>query len=125
MIFTIICFAVFFIGLVILSIDDTNFIGLAFTFCAGIAGVLLIAMIILAHIGVPNQIEKNRIQYESLMKRIEIINSDYEDMSKSDVIRDVAEWNKQVISDRYWCSNPWTSWFYDKDVVNEMEVIDI
>ena len=82
-------------------------------------------MIILAHIGVPNQIEKNRIQYESLMKRIEIINSDYEDMSKSDVIRDVAEWNKQVISDRYWCSNPWTSWFYDKDVVNEMEVIDI
>ena len=39
----------------------------------------------------------NNIEYESLCNRLEIINSDYEDMSKSDVIKDVSEWNKMVL----------------------------
>ena len=62
--------------------------------------------IICAHVGENKNIEMNNIEYESLCQRLEIINSDYEDMSKSDVIKDVSEWNKMVLEKKYWAKNP-------------------
>ena len=52
--------------------------------------------IICAHIGIDVTIEENRIEYESLCERQEIVESEYEDVSKSDVIKDIAEWNKKA-----------------------------
>ena len=80
--------------------------------------------IICAHVGENKNIEMNNIEYESLCNRLEIINSDYEDMSKSDVIKDVSEWNKMVLDKKYWSKNPWTSWFFSQKVVNELKYID-
>ena len=80
--------------------------------------------IIYAHVGENKNIEMNNIEYESLCNRLEIINSDYEDMSKSDVIKDVSEWNKMVLEKKYWAKNPWTSWFFSQKVVNELKYID-
>ena len=80
--------------------------------------------IICAHVGENKNIEMNNIQYESLCQRLEIVNSDYEDMSKSDVIKDVSEWNKMVLEKKYWSKNPWTSWFFSQKVVNELKYID-
>lgn len=80
--------------------------------------------IICAHVGENKNIEMNNIEYESLCNRLEIINSDYEDMSKSDVIKDVSEWNKMVLEKKYWAKNPWTSWFFSQKVVNELKYID-
>lgn len=80
--------------------------------------------IICAHVGENKNIEMNNIEYESLCNRLEIINSDYEDMSKSDVIKDVSEWNKMVLEKKYWSKNPWTSWFLSQKVVDELKYIE-
>lgn len=80
--------------------------------------------IICAHVGENKNIEMNNIEYESLCNRLEIVNSDYEDMSKSDVIKDVSEWNKMVLEKKYWSKNPWTSWFLSQKVVDNLKYID-
>lgn len=80
--------------------------------------------IICAHVGENKNIEMNNIEYESLCNRLEIVNSDYEDISKSDVIKDVSEWNKMVLEKKYWSKNPWTSWFFSQKVVDDLKYID-
>lgn len=88
------------------------------------AAVAMAFIIIFAHCGVSATIERNRISYESLCKRNEIISSNYEDVSRSEVIKDVAEWNKSVYSYKYWAYNPWTNWFYSKRIADELEMIE-
>ena len=85
--------------------------------------ICCIVGIICSHVGENKNIEMNNIEYESLCNRLEIINSDYEDMSKSDVIKDVSEWNKMVLEKKYWAKNPWTSWFFSQKVVEELKYI--
>ena len=75
-------------------------------------------------VGVEATIEENRIVYESLCERNEVISSEYEDVSKSDVIKDIAEWNKLVYSYKYWAYNPWTNWFHSKRVADELQMIE-
>ena len=86
--------------------------------------ICCIVGIICAHVGENKNIEMNNIEYESLCQRLEIVNSEYEDMSKSDVIKDVSEWNKMVLEKKYWSKNPWTSWFFSQKVVDELKYID-
>ena len=90
----------------------------------GLMGFIMAIFIIGAHFGVDAQIEENRIEYEALCERQEIADSDYEDVSKSDVVKDIAEWNKMVYSSKHWAYNPWTSWFYSRRVVDELEMIE-
>ena len=80
--------------------------------------------ILCGHVGENKNIEMNNVEYESLCQRLEIVNSEYEDMSKSDVIKDVSEWNKMVLEKKYWSKNPWTSWFFSQKVVDELKYID-
>ena len=99
-------------------------IGLLLTVCGGILAFCMVVCIIISHIGVDAIIEENRIEYESLCQRYEIVTSEYEDVSKSDVIKDIAEWNKDVYSYKHWTNNPWTSWFYSKRVADDMKMIE-
>ena len=93
-------------------------------FVAGmIALVIMICLMINAHVGVDTTIERNRIKYDSLCERYEIITSEYEDVSRSDIIKDIAEWNMSVYSYKYWAYNPWTNWFYSRRVADELEMI--
>lgn len=104
--------------------DVIYLIGLLLTVCGGLIAFIMAIGIICAHVGVDAQIEENRIEYESLCERQEIINSEYEDVSKSDVIKDIAKWNKDVYSYKHWANNPWTSWFYSKRVADDMKMIE-
>lgn len=99
-------------------------LGLVFTVGGGLIAFIMAICIICAHVGVDVQIEENRIEYESLCERYEIVTSEYEDVSKSDVIKDIAEWNKNVYSEKHWAYNPWTSWFYSKRVTDDMKMIE-
>jgi hypothetical protein len=99
-------------------------LGLLFTVGGGLMAFIMAICIICAHVGVDAVIEENRIEYESLCQRYEIVTSEYEDVSKSDVIKDIAEWNKNVYSEKHWAYNPWTSWFYSKRVANSVEMIE-
>lgn len=128
MILTIITLAVFIIG-ILLSYHAKNEImeGVGFLLfaCGALAGVIMLVIIVLAHVGVDVYIERNRIEYEALCERLEIANSDYEDVSKSDVVKDVADWNKNVYSYKHWAYSPWTNWFYSTRVADELETVHI
>lgn len=115
------------IGLIVLGLSHNDFfdvIGGVLLFGGGIAAFSMMLMIITAHVGVSVTIAKNQIEYESLCERKELISSEYEDVSKSDAIKDIAEWNQDVSSYKHWAYNPWTSWFYSKKIADNMEIIE-
>ena len=99
--------------------------GFAATVVGGLAAVIMVFLIIIAHIGVDVTIEKNRIKYESLCERYELIASEYEDVSKSDIIKEITEWNLSVYYEKHWANNPWTNWFHSKRVADSVEMIEI
>lgn len=104
--------------------DTVEAIALSLWIIGLIIAVTMALFILFAHCAVGITIEQNRIEYESLCDRVEVISSDYEDVSKSEVIKDVAEWNKRVYSYKYWAYNPWTSWFYSRRIADELETIE-
>lgn len=128
MILTIIVLIMTIVGIVMLWKCDYygigNGLGLLSTVCGGVIAFSMVICIICAHVGVDAQIEENRIEYESLCERYEIVTSEYEDVSKSDVIKDIAEWNKKVYSEKYWAYNPWTNWFYSRRIVDDLKMIE-
>lgn len=88
---------------------------------------LIISLIIIigAHVTANNYIQKNKIEYEGLCKRYDIIKSEYEDVSKSDVIGDITAWNMEVYNTKYWSENPWTNWFNPKKIADNLYYIPL
>lgn len=128
MIWLFITVAALIIGVLVLSQGEYNNLalgsGFIFTMISGFLTFAMVTCIIGEHIGVDARIHENRIEYESLCKRYEIVTSEYEDVSKSDVIKDIAELNKKVYSYKYWAYNPWTNCFYSKKLADSMELIE-
>lgn len=115
------------IGFIVLGLTNNELIDMIGGICFGVGcvvAVIFMMMIISEHVGVSATIAENQIEYESLCERQELISSEYEDVSKSDVIKDIAEWNKEVYSYKHWAYNPWTSWFYSKQIADNMEMIE-
>lgn len=104
--------------------DGLESFGGLLTIVGGIITFTMILLLLVEHIGVSVSIEEKRIEYESLCERYEIITSEYEDVSKSDVIKDIAEWNKDAYSYKYWAYNPWTSWFCSRRLADELKIIE-
>ena len=128
MILTIITLAVAIVGTLLFyhAISDImDAVGLLLFVSGGIIGFTMLCIIIIANVGVDAQIEENRIEYNALCQRYEIITSEYEDVSKSDVIKDIAEWNKKVYSTKHWAYNPWTNWFYSKRIADDLKMIEM
>ena len=128
MIITILVVAITIIGIILIYVGNdfsiADAIGIVLAVVGGICTVIVVLLLISAHLGVEAVVEENRITYEALCERNEIISSDYEDVSKSDVIEDIAEWNKMVYSYKHWAYNPWTSWFHSKRVADELKMIE-
>lgn len=87
--------------------------------------VIILLIFLITHIGTNQQIIENEIEYKALIEQVEIINSDYEDISKAMVIQNVAEWNKNVASVKYWVENPWTNWLWNKKVADSLKFIEM
>ena len=100
----------FFVILKYDSYEIVSTIGFVLGLGGIVTAVIMSAWILFEHVGVDVQIEEKRIEYE--------------DVSKSDVIKDVAEWNKEVYSYKHWTYNPWTSWFYSRRLADELEMIE-
>lgn len=90
-----------------------------------LASIAFLIIIIFAHVNVDKKIHDADMQYKSLVKRVECIDSDYEDVSKATVIENVYEWNRDVYDAKYWSENKWTNWFYDKDYVDSLKYIEM
>ena len=88
---------------------------------------LIISLIIIigVHATANNEIQKNKIEYEGLCKRYEIIKSEYEDVSKSDVVADITAWNMEVYNTKYWTENLWTNWFNPKKIADDLYYIPL
>lgn len=62
---------------------------------------------------------------ESLVKQLSIVTSDYEDVSKTEVIEKITEWNIKCKKDSYYASSFWYNWFYNWEVIAKEIPIDI
>ena len=77
------------------------------------------------HATANHTVQQNKINYEGLCKRYEIVKSEYEDVSKSDVIADITAWNREVYNTKYWTENPWTNWFNPKKIADNLDYIPL
>lgn len=107
------------------DLEITGMIGWILTVCGSTILFICVIGIIYAHLQVDSIIQKNKIQYDGLCKRYEIVKSDYEDVSKSDVIADITAWNIKVYNTKYWTENPLTSWFNPKKIADNLDYISL
>lgn len=128
MILTFIFIMMIILGFIIVKCDitdDPDISGLPMIILGFIALTTSLAIIITAHATSSKDIQKNKIEYEGLCKRYEIIKSEYEDISKSDVIKDITAWNISVYNTKYWSENPWTNWFNPKEIADNLYYIQL
>ena len=87
--------------------------------------IISLIIIISVHVTANYNIQKNKIEYEGLCKRYEIVKSEYEDVSKSDVIRDITAWNMKVYNTKHWTESLWTNWFNSKKISDNLYYIPL
>ena len=128
MIITIVFVLMIIIGLIAIKIDkygDLDVFGILMMVFGVIGLLLCIVIISIQHACVGKIIYSNQIYYDGLCKRLEVVQSDYEDVSKSQVIKDVSEWNMDVYNTKYWSESLWTNWFNPKDIADNMDYIPL
>lgn len=128
MILTFIFIIIIILGFIIIKNDlgeDPDLCGGAISILGSLALTISLIIIITAHATANMNIQKNKIKYEGLCRRYEIIKSEYEDVSKSDVINDITEWNVSVYNIKYWSENPLTNWFNPKKIADHLYYIPL
>lgn len=127
MILVFIFIAMILLGIVFLhsNTDDGDMLGGILSAFGSFFLIISIIIIIISHACADNAIKKNQINYEGLCKRYEIVKSDYEDVSKSDVIGDITAWNMEVYNTKYWTENPWTNWFNPRKIADNLYYIPL
>lgn len=118
---------IFFLGLGITweKKDWTSLKAIIFITLGIITSCIVIVIFCACSLNTNYQIGQNNIKYESLCKRLEVINSEYEDVSKSEVIKDVYLWNEKVYRWNYWNNNLLTNWLISDKIVCNLKSIDI
>lgn len=118
---------IFFLGLGITweKKDWTSLKAIIFITLGIITSCIVIVIFCVCSLNTNYQIGQNNIKYESLCKRLEVINSEYEDVSKSEVIKDVYLWNEKVYRWNYWNNNLLTNWLISDKIVCNLKSIDI
>lgn len=111
-------------GWLITKNSDVQPFGAMILILGCITMITCLTITICQHAVAIKQINKNKINYESLQKRLEIVNSEYEDVSKSDVIKDIANWNQEVCDYNYWNNNLFTNWMYSDKVAESYKYIE-
>lgn len=137
MIWTLIFVGITILGIVLFLLDIGNVIndydlsslvggiGFVLSVFGALISIIMLAIIFIAHVTSGHDIQTKRIEYDGLTKRLEIVNSEFEDVSKSDVIKDITEWNKDIYSAKYWSESKWTNWFWDKEYVDSLDYIEM
>lgn len=131
MILTIIFLGMILLGIIFEILYDkycNDFLGVFGPLNIVIGSICLITamiIIIFSHTTSPKTIQENKLEYDGLCKRYEVIKSEYEDVSKSDVIADITAWNMKVYDTKYWTNNPWTNWFNPKEIADNMDYISL
>lgn len=127
MIITLLFIIMVLLGLILMksNSEDTVMYGAIISVFSSMCLITALLAIITAHAVANKHIQQNKIEYEGLCKRYEIIKSEYEDVSKSDVIADITAWNMQVYNTKYWSENLWTNWFNPKSIADNLYYISL
>lgn len=105
--------------------DDLDVVGALLNIFGLIGLSASLTLIVITHATANKTIQQNKINYDGLCRRYEIVESEYEDVSKSDVIADITAWNMDVYNTKYWTYNVWTNWFNPKSIADNLEYIPL
>ena len=128
MILTLIFVLMIVIGFIAIKIDKYGDLDIleVLVITIGVIGLLIsVSIISTQHAHAGKIIYSNQIYHDGLCKRLEVAQSDYEDVSKSQVIKDVTEWNMDVYNTKYWSESLWTNWFNPKSIADNMDYIPL
>ena len=132
MVITLLCILVIIAGAILhykfedsFKYDSLDMGGLACMLLGGIATFIVVVVIIIGHTGVDASIYKAHMQRESIIKQIECVNSEYEDITRSKVIENAYNQNKNVYTAKYWGKSPFTNWFWSQEYVDSLEYINL
>ena len=90
-----------------------------------VMGALIGLVFIANHTAVDNQIYEKQMEYESITRQLQIIDSEYEDVSKAEIIQKVYDWNTAVYLSKYLAKSPWTNWLCNKKYSDSLEYIEM
>ena len=139
MILTLISISLFLIGIILFIIGYNtsrydlylDVWGLICMLFGGLSALICILIIIQSHIDTKPRIQEIEYKQNCLIKQNNALKEYGEkELDKNaiiyynQIILNIAEWNGEVAKEKYWAYNPWTSWFYDKKVVDTMILIE-
>ena len=117
-----------------LILDKTHFSDIVddiVCFITALSGVLgsitiliCLTVILCSHIDVDYDIHKAQLERDSIIKQLEYIDAEYENVSKVEIIQKVYEWNQKVYSEKHGSENLWINWFYSKKYADSLEYIE-
>lgn len=90
-----------------------------------VMGALIGLVFITNHTIVDSQIHAKQMEYESITRQLQIIDSEYEDVSKAEIIQKVYDWNTAVYLSKYLAKSPWTNWLCNKKYSDSLEYIEM
>ena len=86
--------------------------------------LICLTVILYSHIDVDYNIHKAQLERDSIIKQLEYIDAEYENVSKVEIIQKVYEWNQKVYSEKHGSENLWINWFYSKKYADSLEYIE-
>ena len=91
----------------------------------GVAICVCLLLILSSHFDVDYNIHKSQLERDSIIKQLEYIDAEYENVSKVEIIQKVYEWNQKVYSEKRGSENLWINWFYSKKYADSLEYIEL
>ena len=90
----------------------------------GITILICLTCILCSHIDVDYDIHNAQLERDSIIKQLEYIDAEYENVSKVEIIQKVYEWNQKVYKEKHGSENLWINWFYSKKYADSLEYIE-
>lgn len=79
----------------------------------------------LQHTKEDSEIANNQKEYVMLCASVRLLEANPDDEAKDIIIERVNYWNEKVDNGRKYIKDPWTSWLWNKNIVDSMEYIEI
>lgn len=91
----------------------------------GVAICICLLLILGSHFDVDYDIHNAQLERDSIIKQLEYIDVEYENVSKVEIIQKVYEWNQKVYGEKRGSENLWINWFYSKKYADSLEYIEL
>ena len=91
----------------------------------GITIFVCLLLILGSHFDVDYDIHNAQLERDSIVKQLEYIDAEYENVSKVEIIQKIYEWNQSVYREKRGSENIWINWFYSKKYADSLEYIEI